>query len=240
MASDSFIAVLQRAALPLAVKRAGRASSRRDESAPACLPPLAFAELAALVSDYSAHARTRTVIWRGGKLTVDRAGACTDSRKDTYLDDGPVARAYLGLLSALLMHANDAHRANDVTAITALGTLYCHLTTLRPDACNQENAASFAELLQSFTPESMGPAGKGKRATRRKGTPPSRSGGLRGAAAAATSALPPAAGMPAASSSEHAGCGVSHDRPADAATEEGRGEDTVAPAVPLCRKAAHE
>lgn len=130
-------------------------------------------ELAALTSTYSKHAGTRTVTFRDGLLRVRRQDACTDSRLDTYKDNGPVSIDYAAILSALLRHANTARSTCDDDAFSALAHLYHHLCTLRDDACNQENAASLGELLLTMAPPTIASSvgkkggGRGRRAGRR-------------------------------------------------------------------------
>lgn len=134
-----------------------RISAKQKKRSKACREityPLSndtFSELAALTSEYSEHARTRTVIWCGGVLQVRRSDACTDSRLDTFRDNGPVARAYVKLLDALLRHAAESKKSGSEDLLT-LGLLYRLLTSQTHEACNQENAAEFGELLLLCNP----------------------------------------------------------------------------------------
>ena len=144
-------------------------SGCRGEPSPA-LPSPAYAELAGLTSAYSAHAGTRTVTFRDGQLRVRRQDACRDSRLDTYEDNGPVAKAYAALLSAILRNAAAITDTEESGAFLALALLYRHLCTLREDACNQENAASLAEQLLAMAPVASGVCEAGRvRAPERKG-----------------------------------------------------------------------
>ena len=97
-----------------------------------------FASLAAATEKWSEHHKTKTVTFRRGVLKISRASAEHDSRFDTYVDNGPVARAFCVLLRELLDHAEAARASRDAESLTTLALLHRHLTSLQHDACNQE------------------------------------------------------------------------------------------------------
>lgn len=97
-----------------------------------------FASLAAATEKWSEHHKTKTVTFRRGVLKISRSSAEHDSRFDTYVDNGPVARAFCALLRELLDHAEAARATGDAESLTTLALLHRHLTSLQHDACNQE------------------------------------------------------------------------------------------------------
>lgn len=116
------------------------------------LPNYIYEELAKLTSSYSLHHKTKTVHFRNKKLEVTPDEAYQDGGKDTFKDNGPVAQNYYNLISSIIKHAEEFDPESPIFSI--LSKLYCFLTTLSSEACNQQNALEFAGLLQTFSPES--------------------------------------------------------------------------------------
>lgn len=133
-----------------ALQRVARDRERMRDCA-GSLPPAVYATLARLVSDYSLHRGTRTVtVRRGGELVLTPEAAITDGSLDTYIDNGPVSRAYACLTKYLLECASSMDEEGDDFARVA--RLYACVCGVRGDACNQANALTVAALLLEMVP----------------------------------------------------------------------------------------
>lgn len=130
------------------------------------LPSVMFEELARLTSNYSLHRKTKTVQYNKQQgLLLKPEDAFPDGSKDTFEDNGMVARNYYRLVAKIIefseIEITHCHHKvnNDVDGLLCkndifciLAKLYCFLTTMSSEACNQQNALGFAELLQFYSP----------------------------------------------------------------------------------------
>ncbi len=130
------------------------------------LPSVMFEELARLTSNYSLHRKTKTVQYNKQQgLLLKPEDAFPDGSKDTFEDNGMVARNYYRLVAKIIefseIERTQCHHKvnNDVDGLLCkndifciLAKLYCFLTTMSSEACNQQNALEFAELLQLYSP----------------------------------------------------------------------------------------
>lgn len=108
-----------------------------------------YTRIAELLSLYSEHCNTKTVKFRKGKMKISPVDAYESSSKDTYNDNGIVAKSYYNLVSYIVDVSRDKKNEQ---YLTVLSKLYRTITTLSEDACNQQNAFDIALVLEQFNP----------------------------------------------------------------------------------------
>ena len=128
-------------------------TTEADSSSLITIPHDIYKKLAQLTSAYSHHHHTKTVYFRNNALEIKPEDGCQDSSKDTYEDNGIVAKNYINLIEAIVRIARDEGEESPIFSI--LAKLYQCLTTLSSSSCNQKNAAEFARSLEEHAPSSL-------------------------------------------------------------------------------------
>ena len=94
-------------------------TTEADSSSLITIPHDIYKKLAQLTSAYSHHHHTKTVYFRNNALEIKPEDGCQDSSKDTYEDNGIVAKNYINLIEAIVRIARDEGEESPIFSILA-------------------------------------------------------------------------------------------------------------------------